>query len=292
MTVDEGIAIRDGERLNIQCIMLECRKNDTDKKIPNKYHYHKYIEFLYVTEGERNVFVGDQCINLKKNCLFIIYANEPHDFNEPTDNKYYVIKFLPEVLRVSEQTTKEFEYVFNFNMSNHSRIISDPDGELKKLFEDSYKRFNEKNYSNEFFVRADLIRICGEILSRWHSMGEMVPISSVTGQENLILIQKVMEYAKKTNGAIKTSLAAKMCNMSDGHFSRIFKSIMATSFMQYVKNIKMEEAERLLKCTDKTITEISQELNYASASHFIEDFRKEKGISPKKYKKIANQSLF
>lgn len=62
------------------------------------------------------------------------------------------------------------------------------------------------------------------------------------------------------------------------------------TYMQYAKSLKTEEVERLLKCTD--MTNIVQILNYASASHFsashfIDNFRKEKGVSPKQYKKIT-----
>lgn len=283
MIIDEGMAVRNGERLNIQCIMLNGEK-DILPKI-HKYHYHKYIEFLYFLEGGSNVLVGEEKIFCKKGELFIIYPNEPHTLEHPEDNRYYVIKFLPDILNATEQSLKEFEYTFNFNIGTHSRVIEDTDRELKKLFDDAYERFTANKYSNELFVRADLIRICAEIVSRWHANGEAVSISTTTGHENLLAIQKVIEKTKETNGAFKTHEAAKMCNMSDGHFSRIFKLVVGMNFMQYVKSVKMEEAERLLKCTDKTITDIAQLLSYGSTSHFIEDFRKEKGISPKQYKK-------
>ena len=283
VTVDEGMALRDGERLNIQCILIDGVKSE--ENVSHKYHYHKYIEFLYFIKGSSYIFVGEERILCKQGELFIVYSNEPHALEHPEDNSYYVIKFLPELISATEQTTKEFEYAFNFNLNTHSRIVSDESGEIKALFDDAYKRFADNNYSNELFVRGDVIRICGETVNRWYKNGEMIPISRVTGHENLVLIKKVMEYAKETNGGVGTHQAAKMCNMSDGHFSRIFRSVSGMTFMQYIKNVKMEEAERLLKCTDKTVTEISLELNYATTSHFIEDFRTQKGITPKQYKK-------
>ncbi len=249
------------------------------------YHYHKYIELLYFLEGGLNVYINDECMQVTKGDIFIVYANEPHAFEHTYNNKYIVIKFLPEILRTKDQTIKEFEYIFNFSMQTHSRIIKDTHETLRGLFADAYEQFMSDNYSGGLFVRADLFRICAEIIGKWHDNGEIVSISSVTGHENLILLQKVMDIAKETNGAVKTHEAAKMCGMSDGHFSRVFRSLMNMTFMRYIKNIKTEEAERLLKCTDTSVTDIAQILNYASTSHFIEDFKKEKGLSPKQYKK-------
>ena len=82
-----------------------------------------------------------------------------------------------------------------------------------------------------------------------------------------------------------------MCGMSDGHFSRIFKSVTGATFTQYIKSVKIDRAERLLKCSDMSVTEIAQSLEYATTSHFIEDFRKEKGISPKQYRKYAFEKI-
>jgi AraC-like DNA-binding protein len=59
---------------------------------------------------------------------------------------------------------------------------------------------------------------------------------------------------------------------------------MNMSFSEYTRGLKTREAQRLLKCTDKSVTEIAQMLDYATSSHFIKDFKKEKNMSPGKYR--------
>ncbi len=283
MTYDEGIAVRNGERLNIQCLFT---KNDPKPKSSVKhYHYHKYIELLYFLKGSANILIGEETVLCKKGDLFIIYSNEPHVIDHLSDDEYIVIKFLPEILHTADQTLRGFEYLFNFNVGKHSRVIRNIGDNIKTPILDAYRQFSGGSYSGELFVRADIIRICAEIVNFWYSNGEISPINVSDGQDNLAAVQKVMEYTGKTCGAITTCTAADMCNMSRGHFSRTFKSITNMSFMQYVKSVKISEAERLLKCTEKTITDIAQILSYGSTSHFIEDFKREKGITPKQYRK-------
>ena len=285
MTYDEGIAVRNGERLNIQCLL---QTNEPKPKLYTKrYHYHKYIEILYFIKGKACVLIGEERVMCHKGDLFIIYSNEPHSFEHLSSDKYIVIKFLPEVLRTADQTLKGFEYLFNFNIGKHSRVIRNARDNIKKLILDAYEEFTEDKYSGELFVRADIIRLCAEIISFWYKNGEINPINMMGGHNRLSAVQKIMEYVNETNGAVTTCDAAAMCNMSQGHFSRTFKSITNMSFIQYVKSVKISEAERLLKCTDETITNIAQILNYGSTSHFIEDFRKEKGITPKQYRNNA-----
>lgn len=285
--VDEGMAQRDGEHLNIQCLLLDHKESGFVTDNDDKYHYHKYIELIYMLNGTVEACAGSEAYLLNQGDMILIYPGEPHLVRFLTPNRYIVVKFLPEILVTSEQTFNEFEYIFNFNSVNscRTRVVSG-DKNIGRLMNSAYKTFSCNNYCSELFVRADIIRVCGHILDFWHRGGEIVPIRSLPAKENLMAINRIAQYTKSVNGAIRTHEAAGICGLSDGYFSRIFKSLMGMTFTQYVKSVKIAEAERLLKCSDFSVTDIAQRLCYATASHFIEDFKKEKGISPKKYRML------
>ena len=58
------------------------------------------------------------------------------------------------------------------------------------------------------------------------------------------------------------------------------------SFMDYLEEYKINEAKRLLLQTDKTVSEIAQELNYTNAQNFIRFFSKSTGVTPGKFRKL------
>lgn len=284
---DEGIAKRNGENLNIECLLMRVSKN-MDKSIV--YHYHKYMELIYILEGSMNAYIGDKTFTVEKDALIMVYPNEPHDYRMLEDSRYIVIKFFTDILRTSEQSFHEFEYIFNLNADNmHTRLFSDA-RQVKYYLADSLDKFIENSYTAELYIRSNIIRVCAYILDMWKNNDEIIPIENTITRNNLKIIKNITEYVKSENGNIKTHEAAALANMSDGHFSRIFKGAVGMTFTQYVKNIKCIKAERLLKCTDMSVTEIAYELGYATASHFIEDFKKEKHISPKHYRKEAAKS--
>ena len=283
---DEGIASRDGEHLNIQCLIQE---HDISESLgtARKYHYHKYIEIIYMLEGDMHMYINDEIYRVTDGDLALIYPYEPHAFRCLKHDKYIVIKMLPEILITSEQRYNEFEYIFNMRTvsKNRCRVISKIP-EIGNLVIDAYNKFNENDYCYELFVRADVIKICAHILSLWQKQGVISPISNSISKNNLSIINNLMNHIKNNSMvSLKTHEAAGMCNMSDGYFSRIFKHATNMTFTEYIKSVKLGEAERLLKCSNESVTDISQILNYATTSHFIEDFRKAKGISPKKYRK-------
>ncbi len=285
---DEGIAERDGKLLNIQCMISQAAKR-TDIH----FHYHRYIELIYVTKGNIRAYIGNNVHTAGKNQLIIVYPGEPHTYTSDEKNEHIVLKFMPDVLFSADRSANEFEYMFNFNRIklDGKRVIQDTYG-FKRLASDALKIFLENKYGYEILLRADLVKIYGMIIKYWKDTNEITPIESKISREKLAMIENIVKVVKDTNGDIKTHEAAQKCYLSDGHFSRIFSSVMNMSFTSYVKSVKIAEAERLLKCTDTSINDIAQNLNYATASHFIEDFKKIKGISPRKYRfSVYNQKI-
>ncbi len=285
MITDEGMAERNGERLAIQYIL---QKGETALGVlaPERrnYHYHKYIELLYVTRGNVRAYVGDAEYDIGEEEMIIVFPNEPHTFEARMQNcENYVVKLLPDILVSKENTVKEFEYFMNIKSPSHNRIIK-VSTEMRELLVSAYKAFNELLYAGELIVRADTIKLCALILSSWQKAGEITLFFGGTRKTGLELLKKLMELTEKKNGCIKTHEAAKFCNFSDGYFIRFFKSVMNMSFTEYTRTIKTKEAERLLKCTDSTITDIAQMLDYATVSHFIKEFKKEKNMSPGRYR--------
>lgn len=283
---DEGMALRDGECLNISCLKRVRNDADPDDIIP-RFHYHKYIEIIYMTEGIVDTYINNEIHTITPGDLILIYPLEPHFTKFVTPSKFTVICALPDILTTTDQTYNEFEYVFNMtkNSKPRCRVISDVP-EFEELTDDAYEKFKENEYCSELMVRADTIKIFAHILKHWKKTNSIIPIQSNITKNCLSIVNKLINHIKNPeNASMKTHDAAVMCSMSDGYFSRIFKQITGMTFIEYTKSVKISEAERLLKCTDESITNISQALNYSTSSHFIEDFKRQKGVSPKKFRK-------
>ena len=83
-----------------------------------------------------------------------------------------------------------------------------------------------------------------------------------------------------------TLVAQEVAHHSDlsvSHLNRLFRQILHSSFNQYITARKIQEAQRLLTITQKSISEISQEIGFYDQSHFTRAFRKQTGITPRKY---------
>jgi len=78
---------------------------------------------------------------------------------------------------------------------------------------------------------------------------------------------------------------AREADMSEFHFSRLFKRTTGLTPSQYFIHLRMEKARRLLRETNQSVTEIGLDVGYTSPSHFAQIFRREVGISPSEYRR-------
>lgn len=63
-----------------------------------------------------------------------------------------------------------------------------------------------------------------------------------------------------------------------------FKALFGCTVYQYIIELKMQTARRLLLNTDKHVNEIAQDVGYQNPQHFIAAFKRKFGISPGKLK--------
>ena len=71
--------------------------------------------------------------------------------------------------------------------------------------------------------------------------------------------------------------------MSSNYVSIFIKKHAGISIKQYVIQTKITMAERLLKQTNLTISEIAKKTGFVDSSHFNKIFKKYSGINPSEY---------
>jgi AraC-like DNA-binding protein len=76
---------------------------------------------------------------------------------------------------------------------------------------------------------------------------------------------------------------AEQVALSPSAFSRLFRDVTGRSPYQYVKELRLNRARDLLVEGRLGVTDVSRAIGYASASHFIKEFRSRFGSTPRDY---------
>tara|TARA_R110002126_G_scaffold165653_1_gene313490 strand:+ start:137 stop:517 length:381 start_codon:yes stop_codon:yes gene_type:complete len=74
---------------------------------------------------------------------------------------------------------------------------------------------------------------------------------------------------------------AHISGMSLSTFHEHFKSLTATSPLQYQKNLRLNEARRLLKDGTQSISSVAFDVGYESPTQFSREYSRKFGVSPR-----------
>ena len=86
---------------------------------------------------------------------------------------------------------------------------------------------------------------------------------------------------------ISLNQVADVAGMSPTHFSTVFKQETGEGFLEFLTEVRMEAAKRLLATTNLHMTEISEQSGYHDPHYFSSTFKKTQGITPKEYRMMV-----
>ncbi|MFD0675910.1 MULTISPECIES: helix-turn-helix domain-containing protein [unclassified Paenibacillus] len=93
-------------------------------------------------------------------------------------------------------------------------------------------------------------------------------------------IQHICKYIKENCGSdLSLVQCAEIVGVSPSYLSRLFKKRMGKNFLEYVVESKIDEAKRLLKDSDQSISEIATAIGY-SERNFIRIFQRHVQLTP------------
>jgi len=100
------------------------------------------------------------------------------------------------------------------------------------------------------------------------------------------MIKKVLDYMQENYSRPDISLntVAQVANVSATHFSAVFSQQMGKTFVEYLTELRMDEAKKLLRCSDKNSGEIAYAVGYNDPHYFSFLFKKVNGCTPRDYR--------
>ena len=100
-------------------------------------------------------------------------------------------------------------------------------------------------------------------------------------------IQQAAQYiSEHFREDISLADVAAQAYMSESHFSRKFKKITGLNFSEYLTSTRIKAADDLLLQTSMSIAEIAAACGFGDANYFGDIFKKHKGMSPTKYRRM------
>lgn len=222
-----------------------------DKSMPSQYICSEKI-----TESKKKIIEADQ---------------DKLDFEKAIEEKDAVLaeSILDRMVLVTDENDKEKIYYRCFCILRYMIIL-----------------LQSNNIEMDRNIRENVMSInIGDISSFLLDMKSV--IRYYCKQESSTDFDSILKYIEENYWKNNFSLEniAEKFNFSKTYFSRMFKQKMGCKYIDYLSNLRMEEARKELITTDLSIQEIAENIGYFDVPGFRKKFKQTYGINASQYRK-------
>lgn len=261
----------------------------------SRWHHHPEYELVLVTKGKGKRMVGDHVGRFEENDLVLIGSYTPHVWM--CDPEYFeedgrfagegiVVQFLPDFLG-----ERFFEIPENIA--------------LNKILKDSTKGIQFLNDSRQKITRLmhEMVDLDGA--GKLYALLSIFQIFSSNPSCNILASNAFMNQSKPDeNNPMQKALQYIMMNfqrqiyledllditnMSYSSFYVSFKNTYRMTFKEYLLNVRVGYACKLLTDPSHNISEAAYLCGFENISNFNRQFKHIKGITPSEYNKKVHE---
>ena len=140
---------------------------------------------------------------------------------------------------------------------------------------------------------GEALRIAKVYLLKWHGEGQLPYETLVRNNPHADSVvrtcEKWLEGHYHEQGAIPR--VVELSNVPERTLKRRFKIATGSSLIEYLQNLRVEEAKRLLEAGEMPVDEISFEVGYEDPSFFRRLFKRRAGLTPSQYRRMFKPVL-
>lgn len=257
-------------------------------------HYHDFYSVILLIKGDGSIKITNDDYPVYPQTLYLIAPNQMHSFENLKATEGQVFFFCQDFY------VEEFSYIrlldvfscalkMNGNVYNQYLTLSSEEyGQVGGLFTSigqEYDRSGSDN--NSAFIIRSLLNILILRLSELYSSRSQNIVKSdsalIHSLSRLIDSHFIREH--------QTGFYVNTLNVTEKHLNDLCNSYFSCSLKKILTDRLMQEARKQLLSTDMTISELSYKLNFQDNSYFNKVFKKNTGITPRRFREIHSRLL-
>jgi AraC-like DNA-binding protein len=258
-------------------------------EFPFNWHYHPELELTLIVKGFGLRFVGDSVGEFKAGDLCLVGENTPHTWasapTAPPSVCSLVIQFTP------DNWGEPFWHLPE--MRPFQRLFADAvrglrfSGTTQRVVSDLLTRITEQS-PGSWLRFTTFLQMLGALAE---GAADSVPLASGSchhppnHEANRTLGQVLSLIHAQASQGLTQKQAARAAGRSPQAFSQFFKRLMGKTYAAYVNELKIRNACQALIETNQNITDVAFSVGFNNLSHFNEQFRRLKGMTPRAYRR-------
>lgn len=250
-------------------------------------HWHEDVELLLPLQGYLTYNIDGEKVTVPEGTAIFVNARHMHyGFSaDGTDCDYLCITFRPELLCAGEEVKNRYVLPIVTAPSFKYLLLSPSVPEHRPLLDD-VRRIDSLHV--QMLPGFELLEISC-LFQLWQGIFQLAQDSiaeAVSSDGNVLILKQMLEFIRtQYSERISVDAIAAAGGVCRTKCCQVFRQYLGTTPNDYLNSFRLEKGMELLKSTNLTITEIAGLCGFSGGSYFTELFTKQKGCSPKAYRK-------
>ena len=249
------------------------------------WHFHSEYEIIYVDKGYGKCVIGDNILDFSAHTLFLFGPELPHWMRNPDcfheENELRVngiiVQFEKDFMQYSFSHYVQFMQIqdmlecanrgLRFDLSFNSEIVT------------LVKRIPEAEGLEQILLILKLLQSLSQLTDKEQAASPSYNLTLAGYKDKKI--EKVIAYlSSRYTSNISLEEIASFTAMNPAAFCRFFKEKTGKTFKEYITEMRIGYACKLLYLDRSNISQISMECGFESVSNFNRCFKRIIGCSP------------
>ncbi|ANQ52374.1 helix-turn-helix domain-containing protein [Flammeovirga yaeyamensis] len=247
------------------------------------WHYHQQYELIYIHKSKGVRFVGDNVGSFSEGELVLVGPYLPHlwkNEDETDEVSIVVMKFERNFIGNGTFDTPAFSMV-NDLLEKSRYGVSFPKELGLKLEEEIFDCLNKSTAEQSIHLLSLLLKLSTAEGKQLLSTSDM----RQSNDSNSDRIDRVLKYISDNyEKDIDLQEIADIACLTSNSFCRFFKKVTNKSFKQYLNEVRIRNASRLLVQESYQISDVCYEVGFNSITNFNKQFKQIIGKTPREYR--------
>lgn len=248
------------------------------------------ISLIYACNGTVACELPDRYVELKENQLCVVNSDTMIDFRSTSSTGYFLCIFFNKLYLSNVMLrrfpsdslfTPFFEQGLFGAKHNMDYLIFDISGNprAKDYYITAVEAFLTKPNCHEEMESSLIFLLFCELMKIWE--GQRTPTRPLKTE---VTAYDIVNYISANYQTVTLASIAEHFHFHPDHMRKTIKALLNKNFIDIVQDIRLTTACRLLRETDKPVSEIVQESGYQNVTHFYSLFKKRYHCSPADYR--------
>lgn len=253
---------------------------------------HLIYELIYVLQGREKIQWSDYCTTLESGEFVIISPSMDHVVSAVEDLTYFCFHFDINDPSIEERLIAQKHLIFKNSNPQIKAIVKHIRQMITLIKKDEHYSLADKmkllNYLANFIISVykTVASQTSQIKSLYSLQYAKLMKTNINSMFKQAIDTNINSYNSSANPQ-STNVISQVCKklgLSQGYASRIYHECFGSSPQDYLNQLKIQNAKRLLLKPNLSIGQIAFTLGYKEASNFSRQFKKMTGLTPKKYR--------